>query len=60
VRTFGGGTSGPHLHYEVHINYEPVDPLGINAGTGRALAGSELAAFRKERDAIDVRRASAG
>ena len=50
-----GLSSGPHLHYEVIIDGEQVNPLEYVAGdTGRTLSGAELAAFTKERDRIDA------
>ena len=58
VGTTGICTTGPHLHYEVHINGEKVDPQSIDTGTGKALEGTQLAAFNKERDRIDTRRAA--
>ena len=50
-------TTGPHLHYEVHINGEKVDPQSIPTEEGKALAGDALKAFFRERDRIDVARA---
>ncbi len=50
-------TTGPHLHYEVHINGEKVDPETIPTEQGEKLSGAALAAFTKERDRIDVARA---
>jgi murein DD-endopeptidase MepM/ murein hydrolase activator NlpD len=52
-----GRSTGPHLHYEVHIDGEPVDPMSIETEAGRTLEGAQLIAFEKERDRIDVSRA---
>lgn len=56
-----GRSTGPHLHYELHVNDEPVDPMSVPMENGKALAGPALQAFFKERDRIDVlRRAQTG
>lgn len=54
-----GRSTGPHLHYEVHIDGAPVDPMSIDTGIGKTLSGAALAAFEKERDRIDTHRAEA-
>ena len=48
-----GLSSGPHLHYEVIVNDEQVDPMTFQTTSGRALKDRDLDAFRKERDRID-------
>ncbi|UYY57203.1 M23 family metallopeptidase [Sphingomonas sp. S2-65] len=53
-----GRSTGPHLHYEVHIEGQAVDPLTIETGTGQSLTGKGLAVFRKERDRVDRQRAA--
>ncbi len=53
-----GLSSGPHLHYEVIVKGEQVDPMSYETTSGRQLRDAALAAFRKERDRIDGLRAA--
>jgi len=53
-----GHSTGPHLHYEVHIDNVPVDSMSIHTEAGRTLSGAALIAFGKQRDRVDVSRAA--
>ena len=48
-----GLSSGPHLHYEVLVNNQHVDPTTIQVPKDRKLAGKALQDFQKERLRID-------
>ena len=52
--------TGPHLHYEVHINNAPVDPMSISVGQGQSLSPGDMAGFKQERNRIDALRAAQG
>ena len=48
-----GQSTGNHLHYELSINGEKVDPLRVRLPASASLAGEELERFQDARVRID-------
>lgn len=53
-----GRSTGPHLHYEVHLKDKAVNPQSLKIATGTALTGAELTRFKSLRDEVDALRGS--
>ncbi len=45
-----GRSTGPHLHYEFHVNNRPVDPMKVDLPLSTAVAKKEQSIFDKRRD----------
>jgi murein DD-endopeptidase MepM/ murein hydrolase activator NlpD len=50
-----GNSTGPHLHYEIHVRGRMVNPLSIKAESSKKLTGNALASFKSVRDDLTAK-----
>lgn len=53
-----GVATGPHLHYEMHIENRPVNPLTVKLPKGKAIPEKQQAEFNRMKEGMQMRLAA--